>query len=132
MRNAWHSFQQKVMGTKNVITLTSSSDRSVLENTWVFQSQCGQRISILSLSKTEMVILCTLSGKWPSCNPKEERNTYKNNEVNRNKDFYTLLGLGVFCLIFRRIWCIRNSDTLGLWFLFKIFKRSLLIVNLRF
>lgn len=49
-----------------------------------------------------------------------------------------LLGLGMFSLIltvfeiFKRIWHIRKSDILGLWFLFKLFKRSWLRVNLRF
>lgn len=49
-----------------------------------------------------------------------------------------LLGLGMFSLIltifeiFKRIWHIRKSDILGLWFLFKLFIRSWLRVNLRF
>ena len=95
-------------------------------NTWVFNPQCGQQPYCLSHSNAEMVIISTLSGMWP-CTPKEWWDTCKNNEVNQNNEFYTLLGLRMFCMIFRvfetfkRIWHIRQSDILGLWFLLKYF-----------
>lgn len=43
---------------------------------------------VLRFGKAGMMILYTFSGKW-LCNPEEERDTYKNNEVDQNNKLYT-------------------------------------------
>lgn len=128
-------FQEKLMGIKNVITLKSNWDRSLQKWTlrvpipWILESftlaRLGWRFSVL----------CQVSD---SAIPKRKGIHTKIMKWIKTINCILLLGLGMFSLIltvfeiFKRIWHIRKSDILGLWFLFKLFIRSWLRVNLRF
>lgn len=139
MKNAWYVLQEKLMGTKkNLIILKSSRDR--------FLQEWTPRFSIPSVANNAESLASARLGWWFSvlcqvsdpATPKREGIHTKIMKWIKTIICILLLGLGMFCLIFsvfetfKRIWHIRKSDSLGLWFLFKIFKRSWLIVNLRF
>ena len=132
MENAWPFFQEKLMGIKKC---HHSENRSLQKWTlrvpipWILESfalaRLGWWFSILSQVSDSAI-------------PKRKGIHTKIMKWIKTINCILLLGLGMFSFIltvfeiFKRIWHIRKSDILGLWFLFKLFIRSWLRVNLRF